>query len=158
MKLLTALAALAFIAAPVNAMDLWVGNGTTKTETNRFTGAVTTTYSAKKGECSVTKSVKARIAGCHDMRKDSGRSIILITTSKGWEVMHYRASSNNTANVILTHKDGSIENTQLPAAYSGDVIRGGIVSEAVIITQVPSTVVSLEAQYGGVEYSYNPSR
>jgi len=156
MKLLTALAALAITATPANAF--WVGNGTTKTETDRFTGVVTTTYEAKKGDCAVTKSVKATIAFCRDTVADDARSITLGTTSQGWEVMHYRASSDNTANVILTHKDGSIENTQLPAAYSGDVIRGGVVMEAIIIKQVPSTVVSLEAQYGGVEYSYNPSR
>ena len=149
---LAAAASLA-LASPANAY--WVGNGTTTTETNRFTGSTTTTYNAKRGDCGVTKSVKAEIAGCIDINTDGRRSIMLTTTSNGWEVMYYRNSTRH-ANVILKHKNGKTETTTLPATFRGDTIRGGLVMETVIVNNVPLSVVSAEVQYGAVEYWYNP--
>ena len=156
MKLLTALAALTLVGAPAQAF--WIGDGTTETTTNRFTGSVTTTYSAKKGDCGVTKSVKSQIAWCKDITTDGDRSIMLTTSAKGWEVMTYRSIVDGKINVILTFDDTTTKTTQLPVVYSGDVLHGSTVAETVIIKAVPANVVSLEAQYGGGEYWYSPKK
>ena len=155
-RIFLAAAASLALAAPANA-QYWTGNGTTETKTNRFTGSVTTTYNAKRGDCGISQSVKAAIFACTDITTDGARSIMLYSSSQGWEVMYYRNSSNNKANVILTHKNGKKENTVLPATWSGNTIRGGLVMETVIVKNVPASVVSLEVQYGAVEYWYKPN-
>ena len=82
-------------------------------------------------------------------------SLILFTSSNGWELLTY--SSYDSVNAIVNYGGGNSKKISLPASYYGDVLSGGTVGEFVTveldsIKKQLKKIDSIEIQFGSAEY------
>jgi hypothetical protein len=134
-------------------------------EQDRFDGKKTASYKLSiNNECKLVKTLKSKLAACHFLSVSNNASmpsILLVTTSNGWDIMSYKnvsPYSDNQAYAIVTYKNGAKENTRLNAVFDGSVLIGGKVMETIILRvgsikkDLPN-IENIELKYGTNEYS-----
>lgn len=114
-------------------------------------------------ECKLNQTSKSTLFSCPFLAVSTEvltPTLMLMTYSNGWDIMTYRSSppySEKEAPVIITYKNGVKKNARLPAIFSGDVVRGGMVAETIIvrlggIKQDLLSIDNIELKYGTNEY------
>ena len=142
----------------------WAGSDY-KLKNDRFSGTKTSSYHLSVGnECRLTATNSSKLEFCvfqNSSNNADDPALILITTSKEWDIMQYRYSSPYREGEILsiiTYKDGRKLNTKLGVKYKGDPIRGKGVMEVVLvelglIKKTIPEISQIEVRYGTNEYS-----
>ena len=135
-----------------------------KLKYDRFTGNKTSTYDLSVGnECRLTATSAGKLDYCvfqNSSNNADDPNLILITTSKEWDIMQYRSTSpyrEGKIPSIITYKDGKKLNTTLDVKYTGDPIRGNGVMEVVLvqlglIKKTIPEISQIEVKYGTNEY------
>lgn len=149
------------IGLPTNT---WSGSNY-KLKYDRFTGTKTSTYDLSVGsECRLTATNAGELEFCtlqNSSNDPDDPNIMLITTSKTWDIMQYRYTGtyrDGKIPTIITYNDGQILNRSLGVKYQGDTISGRGVMEVVLVElgSVKDTihkVKKIEVKYGSNEYS-----
>jgi len=135
-----------------------------KLKSDRFENKKVVDYELRQNdECKLTATSKSKLAGCSFLAVSTEKttpSIMLFTTSDGWDIMSYQnisPYSDGKAPAIITYKSGQKINKKLFAIYSGNVVSGSTVMETLIIRiggEDVSQIDSVEIKYGSNEYYF----
>jgi hypothetical protein len=135
-----------------------------KLKYDKFENKKIADYRLDKGtECRLTQSSKSTLYACVFLAvstEPATPSVMLVSSSSGWDIMTYRSVSpykEKKAPAIITYKNGTKKNIQLPAIFDGSVISGSTVSETVIVRlgglkQELLGIDNIELKYGTNEY------
>jgi len=149
------------IGLPTNT---WAGSNY-KLKYDRFTGTKTSSYDLSVGnECRLTATNAGKLEFCvfqNSSNNADDPGLILVSTSKEWDIMQYRYASpyrEGEIPSIITYKNGKKLNTSLGVKYKGDPIRGKGVMEVVLvelglIKKTIPEISQIEVRYGTNEYS-----
>jgi hypothetical protein len=141
-----------------------------KLKYDKFSNRKTASYDLSvDSECKLSATATSSISHCmfiNTSKKGIDPTLLLMTSSSGWDIMNYRRLSpykEGRIPAIITYKNGKTIRKLLEVEYQGDTLGGSRVMETIMVELKPISqsilqISQIELKYGTNEYvvSFDP--